>query len=330
MYLAGDIGGTKTLLGEYEPADEGGLREVRKASFPSREHASFDEVLAAFLTGRSGPPVKSACFGVAGTVVNGRCQATNLPWRLDETKLAGVVGVPRVKLLNDLEATAFGMLALPAEEMTVLHQGASLSPSRTGNIAVIAAGTGLGEAMLYWDGDRYHPIASEGGHADFGPRTEREVELWKYLRRRIGGHISNERVLSGPGFLNIYKFLKSEGVHQEPPWLTEKINAGDPNGVIAEHGLAGDVPLCVETVEMFVSAYGAEAGNCALRCVAVGGVFLGGGIAPKLLPALRSRAFLDSFTDKGRFTAFLQGVEVSVTLNPRAALLGAAHYAARI
>lgn len=329
MYLAGDVGGTKTLLGEYAASD-GGLTEVRKAAFPSRSHAAFDEVLSEFLSGRTGPPLKAACFGVAGTVVDGRCQATNLPWRLDEKALAGFVGVPRVRLLNDLEATALGMLALPASEMTVLHPGASLSPSRAGNIAVIAAGTGLGEAMLYWDGAHYHPIASEGGHADFGPRTEREVELWKYLRKRLGGHISNERVLSGPGFLNIYKFLKSEGVHAEPAWLTEKLNAGDPNALIAEHGLVGDVPLCAETVEMFASIYGAEAGNCALRCVAVGGVFLGGGIAPKLLPALKSRAFLDAFTDKGRFTAFLQGVEVSVTLNPEAALLGAAHYAARL
>jgi glucokinase len=201
---------------------------------------------------------------------------------------------------------------------------------RKGNIAVVAAGTGLGEAMLYWDGTQHHPIASEGGHADFAPRTEREVELWHYLRGRFSGHVSYERVLSGPGFFNIYSFLKDRGYFEEPPSLAEELKEGDPNAVISSHSLARDVPICVETMTMFASIYGAEAGNAALRCVATGGVFLAGGIAPKILPALRSAAFLDSFTDKGRFHDFLRGIEVSVSLNPRAALLGAAHYALRL
>lgn len=329
MFLAGDLGGTKTLLAEFEPTDDG-LTPVREASFPSRQYPTFEAILAEFLSGRSGPPLKSACFGVAGTVVNGATQMTNVRWSLVESDLARAVGVGRVKLLNDLEATAYGVLTLPAAEIAVLNPEASPTPSRAGNVAVVAAGTGLGEAMLYWDGTRYNPIASEGGHADFAPRTEREVELWHYLRERVGGHISYERVLSGPGFSNIYGFLKDRCGFQEPSWLTDELKSGDPNAVISRHGLIGDVPLCAETLSMFAAIYGAEAGNAALRCVATGGVFLAGGIAPKILPALRSRAFLDSYSDKGRYRDFLQGIEVGVSLNPLAALKGAAHYATRL
>jgi glucokinase len=329
MYLAGDLGGTKTLLAEFEPRDSE-LREVRRSAYHSQSYDTFEEILGEFLARRDGAPLQSACFGVAGTVVNGRCQTTNLSWVLSETDLQKVASIPKVKLLNDLEATAYGMLTLPAADLAVLNPGASPSPSRAGHIGVIAAGTGLGEAMLFWDGAHYHPVASEGGHADYAPRDEREVALWHDLRARFGGHISYERVLSGPGFLNIYTFLKNEGRLAEPDWLAEKLKSGDPNAVISEHGLMGDDPLCAETLAMFASAYGAEAGNLALRCVAVGGVFIGGGIAPKLLPALRSPAFLDSFADKGRFSDFLRGIEVSVSLNSNAALLGAAHYATRL
>jgi glucokinase len=330
MYLAGDIGGTKTVLGEFEPTGDG-LQAVRAVTFHSRDFSTFEAILERFLDGRSGPPLRSACFGVAGTVVGGRVRTTNLAWTLDERSLAVAAGVPRVKLLNDLEATAYGVLTLPAAEVAVLKPGASANPSRAGNIAVVAAGTGLGEAMLYWDGTQYHPIASEAGHADFAPTTGREVGLWHYLRGQLAGRVSYERVLSGPGFLNIYRFLRDQGYFEEPAGLAAELAAaGDPNPVIARHGLAGDVRLCAETVAMFAAIYGAEAGNAALRCVAVGGVFLAGGIAPKLLPALRSGAFLDTFTDKGRFAGFMRHVEVSVSLNPEAALRGAAHYAMRL
>jgi glucokinase len=328
MFLAGDLGGTKTLLGEFDWTGDG-LVAVRQAEFRSQSYTSFDQILDEFRAGATRPP-HSACFGVAGAIVDGHVHMTNLGWDLDEGKLAETIGVPRVKLLNDLEATAYGMLALPAGERAVLNPGGLPTTSRAGNIGVVAAGTGLGEAMLYWDGTHHHAIASEGGHADFGPRNEREVELWHHLRATYEGHVSYERVLSGPGFLNIYTFLRDRARLEEPAWLAEKLRAGDKNAVIAEHGMAGDVSLCVETLTMFASIYGAEAGNQALRCVAVGGVYLGGGIAPKLLPALRSAAFLDSFCDKGRFAGFLRGIEVSVALNPRAALLGSAHYARRL
>lgn len=329
MFLAGDLGGTKTLIAEFEATDDG-LRQTHEETYVSREHTTFESILDAFLSWRSGPAPDTACFGVAGTVINGKSRATNLPWSLDERSLSRKLGGAKVKLLNDLETTAYGVLMLPAAEVEVLNPGACLTPSRAGNIAVVAAGTGLGEAMLFWDGTHFHPVASEAGHADFAPGNEREVELWHYLRDQLHGHVSYERVLSGPGVSNIYHFLRDQGYHEEPDWLAKEIATGDANATIVKHGLAGEVTLCVETVNMFASIYGAEAGNAALRCVATGGVFLAGGIAPKILPVLKSPAFLDRFTAKGRYMKFLHEVEVSVSLNPSASLLGAAHYARRL
>jgi glucokinase len=242
--------------------------------------------------------------------------------------LAQAIGAPRVKLLNDLEAMAYGILQLSPDELCALNP--STRPGRKGHAAVIAAGTGLGEAMLYWDGQMHHPLASEGGHADFAPRTDQEIELLRYLRAKIGGHLSYERVLSGPGFYNVYCFLRDSGYASEPPWLTEKLRAGDANRIITEVGLAGEQPLCVATLQLFSTLYGAEAGNLALKCVATGGVFVGGGIAPKILPVLRDGSFLRGFTDKGRFSELLKSIEVSVALNPAAPLIGAAHYALRL
>ncbi|HZY88350.1 MAG TPA: glucokinase [Gemmataceae bacterium] len=324
MILAGDVGGTKTVLALFDDAG-GELRPVRDATFPSRDHASLEEIVAAFLAADEAVPPRAACFGVAGAVIDGKSQATNLPWHLDEGRLARAGGAPRAKLLNDLEATAYGMLHLRPDELAPLNPKAAAP--RKGNVAVIAAGTGLGEAMLYWDGRRYHPIASEGGHGDFGPRTDQEIELLRYLRQRHG-HVSYERVLSGPGLHNVYNFLRDSGAHPEPAALAERLAAAaDPSAVISELALAGQEPLCAAALELFCTLYGAEAGNLALKCVAVG-VFVGGGIAPKILPALRKGAFLRGFTDKGRFATLLEPVPVSVALNPRAALLGAAHYAA--
>lgn len=229
-----------------------------------------------------------------------------------------------MKLLNDLEATAYGMLHLSSDELCVLNRGTR--PGRRGHAAVIAAGTGLGEAMLYWDGHRHHPLASEGGHADFAPRTDQEIELLRYLRAKVGGHVSLERVLSGPGFYHVYCFLRDSGYAPEPPSLAEKLRVADPNPVITQIGLAGEDPLCVATLELFSTLYGAEAGNLALKCVATGGVFVGGGIAPKILPALQGGSFLRGFTYKGRFSEFMNSIEVSVALNPETPLIGAAHY----
>ncbi len=324
MILAGDIGGTKTVLALFESSGNG-MKAVCEETYASQQYPTFDRILSVFLAGRSGPAPQAACFGVAGMVVGGCSHTTNLPWELDERALAAATGIRRVKLLNDLEAVAYGMLHLEPGDRVALQQGHG--DRVEGNIGVIAAGTGLGEAMLYWDGARYHPIASEGGHADFGPSSPLEVELLAYLAKELGGHVSWERVLSGPGFHHLYSFLKDTGRAPETPELAAKLAGGDPNVVIAELGLAGTDPLCVATVDLFCSIYGSEAGNVALRSVALGGIFLGGGIAPKLLPALRKGSFLRSFSAKGRFQGFLSGLDVWVVLNAEAPLLGAAHYA---
>lgn len=326
MILAGDIGGTKTLLALFDDA-VGTLHLLRDATFASQEAASLETILERFL-GTSGAPLRAACFGVPGVVIDGRCETTNLPWHLDERVLAQRTGAPYVKLLNDLEAAAYGMPHLEAHELARLNDAAP--PRRRGNIAVIAAGTGLGEAMLVWDGAHHHPVASEGGHADFAPRTDQEVELLLYLRRRFNGHVSYERVLTGPGLHNIYNFLRDTGYAPEPAWLAERLATGDPSAAIAEEGLAGRAPLCSAALDLFTAAYGAEAGNMALRCLAIGGVFVGGGIAPKILSALRRGPFMHAFTDKGRFAELLQSIPVDVALNPRAPLLGAARYALRL
>ncbi|MBV9125456.1 MAG: glucokinase [Planctomycetes bacterium] len=327
MILAGDVGGTKTVLGLFD-AQGDHLREVRSETYASREHQSLEEILALFLKGEGARQVQAACFGVAGPVIQGQSRTTNLPWHLEEKDLGKVLGDARAKLLNDLEAMAFGMLYLRPEELCVLNPGTR--PGRQGNIAVIAAGTGLGEAMLYWDGERHHPLASEGGHADFAPRTDQEIELLRYLRARLGGRVSYERVLSGPGLFNIYSFLRETGKTPEPSWLTEQVKSGDPNAVVTQVGLARKDPVAREALELFGSIYGAEAGNLALKCMALGGVFVGGGIAPRILPVLQGGTFMGSLVDKGRLADLLKSLEVSVDLNPRTPLIGAAHYGLRL
>lgn len=327
MILAGDIGGTKTILALFDESGDD-LIPVREATFPSREHRSLEEILTEFLSGGVRAALRAGCFGVAGPVVDGKCHTTNLPWNLEEHELARCIGAPRVRLLNDLEAAAYGMLFLKADEVCALNP--ARGTLRTGNVAVIAAGTGLGEAFLFWDGAHYHPVASEGGHADFAPRTEREIELLRYLRNRFGGHVSYERVLSGPGILNIYAFLRDSGLAPEAPALKARLTEEDPNHVISELGLTAADPLCAATLDMFVSIYGSEAGNLTLSCVGVGGVFVGGGIAPKILPALQNGSFMDRFADKGRFHDLLTSIEVRVALNPRTPLIGAAHFGRRL
>ena len=326
--LAGDIGGTKTLVALFERSAEG-LRAIREQSYPSREHASLEEILAAFLAAGPRLPVSVGCFAVAGPVIDGWVKTTNLPWQMEEGSLARAIGAQRVKLVNDLEGTAYGMLYLRPEEQHTLNAGTR--KLLAGNVAVIAAGTGLGEAMLYFDGQQHHPIASEGGHADFAPQTDQEVELLKYLRQRFGGHVSYERILAGPGLHNVYCFLRDTGFAREGPEVRDALAAAkDPSPVISQRGLARDDALCTEALDLFCRIYGAEAGNFAMRFVAVGGVFLGGGIAPKILPALARGGFLDAFMQKGRFTPLMQSIPVRVCLNPKTALLGAAHYTARL
>jgi glucokinase len=327
MILAGDVGGTKTVVAVFDCAG-GALRRVREEVFRSREHPSLEAMLETFLAGAPPTRFTAACFGVAGAVMDGKAQITNLPWTLEESALASAAGASRVKLLNELEAAAYGMLFLAPESLAILHPGTR--PRLRGNVALIAAGTGLGEALLYFDGERHHPIPSEGGHADFAPRSDEEIELLRYLRTRLGGHVSWERLLSGPGFFNIYSFLRERSGRPEPTWLCERLASRDRSAVIAEAGLAGEDPVCGDTLRLFASLYGAEAGNLVLRGMATGGCFVGGGIAPKLLPALQEGGFLRAFLDKGRFAPLLASIQVAVALEARAPVLGAAHYALRL
>jgi glucokinase len=325
MFVAGDIGGTKTVLALFEES-AGGLKLLRDETFKSKGNASLEQILGKFLKGET---LKAGCFGVAGAVIEGKAQTTNLPWKLDEKALASAIGAPRVKLLNDLEAAAYGMLHLKPDELVSLNP--DNPPPRKGNVAVIAAGTGLGEAMLYYDGQRHHPLASEGGHCDFAPRSDVEIELLKYLRDRYRSHVSFERVLSGPGYMNIYEFLRDRGYFPESAELKAKLAAADvPGALITQLGQAGTDPLCRATNDLFCDIYGAESGNLALKCVAVGGVYVGGGIAPKMLPDLKRGGFWKAFADKGRFDGLMKSLPVFVATNPRAPLIGAAHFAASL
>ncbi len=326
MILAGDIGGTKTVLGLFEKVGPE-LKKVREQRFLSQKHGSFEELLTAFLAGPDKVPITTGCFGVAGAVIDGRCRTTNLPWLLDERTLTPAIGARRVVLLNDLAAMAFGMLHLRSEQFAVLQKGAR--PRGSGTAVVIAAGTGLGEALLHWDGRQHYPAPSEGGHVDFAPRTDREMDLLRYLQRKFD-HVSYERVLSGPGLHNIYDFLRETGVCTEAATIAEKLKDEDPGAIISQEALAGGDPLCSAALELFAEMYGAEAGNLALKAVAIGGVFVGGGIAPKILPILQRGHFLRGFLHKGRFADMLKNIEVCVSLEPETPLLGAAHYAARL
>jgi glucokinase len=320
MILAGDIGGTKTLLGLFR-SEPGLINPVREASFPSRNYSGLEAVIQEFVR-ELAAPVQFACLGIAGPVFDGRSKTTNLPWIVDAARIKEEFHFQSVILLNDLEATAYGTLHLPNTDLFLLNEG---QPVPGGNRAAIAAGTGLGEALLFWDGSRYRPSASEGGHADFAPRGPFEIELLEYLSKRIP-HVSYERVVSGPGLLNIFQFMKDTGRAEAPDWLTEKMAVEDPAAVITEAAMSGRSEICVHTVDRFISIYGAEAGNLALKAMATGGIYVGGGIAAKIIKKLSDGAFLKAFTDKGRYAEMLQRIPVRVIMNHKAALLGAAHY----
>ncbi|QSA97977.1 glucokinase [Methylococcus sp. EFPC2] len=322
MILAGDIGGTKTVLASIETQAGGSTHIVREQTYASGEFRTFDEIIGLFLA--DGEQIDAAAFGVAGPVIDQRCQTTNLPWLLDGSALKIRLGTERVRLLNDLEAMAVGMLHLEEQDFIELNPNAV---EQTGNIAVIAAGTGLGEALLYWDGERHHPVATEGGHSDFAPQNERQDQLLSYLRGLYPDHVSNERILSGNGFGHLYDFLAASGYAPPCPAVPDHAAPDiDRNALISRLGIDGEDPLCREAVRLFAEIYGAEAGNLALRSFATGGVFIGGGIGPKIRSALESGEFIQAFTAKGRFRPLLSTLSVKLALNPRTPLLGAMHY----
>jgi len=322
MFLAGDIGGTKTVLALYS-LHEGALVCEKEASFPSRDHARFEDIVDLFL-GAHPPALHGASFGVAGPIVDRRCITTNLPWVLDECELEIRFDCP-VRLLNDLEAAALGMLHLPAEQRVPLSNARH---SKDGMKVVIAAGTGLGEALLFWDGARYHAQPTEGGHCSFAPTTADEDALLDYMRNQLGGHVSVERVLSGPGLFNIWRFLRDTGRGTMSASVLQQIEtSADPSAEIAARALTGSDAVCIHALDMFAHIYGSEAANLALKSLAIGGVLIGGGIAPKILPVLQRGAFMDGFLNKGRFRGLLETIPVEVVLEPRAPLIGAAHMA---
>jgi len=321
MILAGDIGGTKTRLALFTAAEER-LESCVEETFPSREHGGLDEIVRAFVSQQQ-VSVTHAGFGVAGPVKHSRSETTNLPWVVDARQLAGQLGIASVVLINDLEANAYGVAALEAKDFVILSHGA---PDAEGNAAIIAAGTGLGEAGLYWDGAQHHPFACEGGHTDFAPRNELEIELLRYLLTRFT-RVSYERVLSGPGLYNIYQFLRDTGRGKEPVWLTEELHEQDPAATISQAALTDRSALCVQALDLFVSLYGAEAGNLALKVMATGGLYVGGGIAPKILQKLQDSTFVQAFLTKGRMQPLLEAMPVRVILNDKTALLGAARCA---
>jgi glucokinase len=325
MFLAGDIGGTKTNLALYAYKDDK-LCLQKSGSYPSKDHKTLTEIVRLFL-GESPVDLHRACFGVAGPVKDGRVQVTNLPWVVDAAEIQAELKLQRVSLLNDLEANAYGIKTLEPHELLSLNPKAN--PQQVGNRALIAAGTGLGEAGLVWDGVTHRPFATEGGHASYAPNSSIGDELLIFLRKELG-HVSWERVLSGMGMKNLYRFFRQRSGLPEPEWLTEEISKGDLAAITTQVGLAKKDPVCVEALDAFVGIYGSESGNLALKMLALGGLYIGGGIAPKMLEKMQGETFLEAFFNKGRMRPLLETIPIYVILNDKTALQGAAWYAAHI
>lgn len=320
-YLAGDIGGTKTHLALYQ--DQGGKTTcVKDQKFPSKDYPNLRTIVKKFLVG-VGFEIERACFGIAGPVEDGKSKATNLPWLIDSKQLETELKIEKVALINDLEANAYGLKVLSDDEFFILNEG---DPNAYGNQAMISAGTGLGEAGIYFDGKDHLPFACEGGHTDFGPRNEVEDQLLHYLRKKFE-HVSYERILSGPGLYTLYQFVVETKQEDEDPEALELINNGDSPRLVSQLGLSGESAACAKTLQLFASIYGAEAGNIALKIFALGGVFIGGGIAPKILEVIKKGDFMESFRGKGRFAQLLSDIPVKVVLNDNTALLGSMYYA---
>lgn len=320
--LAGDIGGTKTNLALYE-TDGRTLVPQQKHQYASADHARFSEVVDHFVSTYAASSIDAACFGIAGPVIGGVCRTTNLPWEIATDALRTQLGTPDVRLLNDLESTAYGMLYLDESDFVALNPGAIAD---AGNRAVIAAGTGLGEGILFYEGSGYLPIGTEGGHSDFAPIDALQTDLLHWLSKRHPDHVSCERVLSGPGIYTLYEFLREHGIAEAPAFMETLPADADKSAAVSRGALEQNDPLCHETLKLFARIYGAEAGNLALKSLSVGGVLIGGGIAPKILPYLKDY-FLETFTAKGRFSELLRAMPVHVSLEQETSLLGAAHFA---
>jgi glucokinase len=324
LILAGDVGGTKVALALFD-FQSGNLHHAAEKRYPAKDYPGLEAIVKEFLAEyQQEGKISAACFGVPGPVKHGVLRLTNLPWTLDSRKLSLDLGIDHVFLINDLEANGYGIPELKAEQIFTLSAG---DPSSAGSRALISAGTGLGEAFLVWNGKRHIPMASEGGHCDFAARNEDEIDLLRHLQKKLGGRVSYERVIAGVGIKDVYDFLRDVRKMDEPAWLRERMATEDPNAVIGELGERCQNDLCAKTLDIVVGAYGAEAGNLALKVLATGGVYVGGGIAPKILKKLEDGTFMKAFTDKGRLSDLLVQTPVRVILESRAALIGAAAYA---
>lgn len=317
VILAADVGGTSTRLAFFQ-ADQGELTVLAEGHYRSREHASLYQIVERFAAEHR-LKAERACFGIAGPVLEGGVNTPNLPWSIRGSDLARVIGLSEVQLINDLAANTYGISCLKPGDFALLNPG---KEDPTGTIAVVSAGTGLGESLAYWDGSAHRPLPSEAGHADFAPRNVQEAELLLFLRAQHG-RVSYERVVSGPGLVNIYRFLRDSRALPEDPAVQADMNAGDPAAVITRAALAQSCSLCSKTLDIFITVYGAECGNAALRFLATGGVYLGGGIAPRILEKLQGPAFMAAFSAKGRLGPLVESIPVRVILNDRTALLGA-------
>jgi glucokinase len=324
LVLAGDIGGTFARLAYCSVEDEK-VEIINKQVYPSRQFRGLFELIGEFMSLRR-EVVDAACFSIAGPVRDDHIVTPNLGWVVDAGDLSRRLSIRIVHVINDLEANAYGIASLKPSDFAVLNQGAQ---NAVGNAAVISAGTGLGEAGLFWDGKGQRPFATEGGHTDFAPRNRLEVELFLYLLERFG-RVSCERVVSGPGLHNIYMFLRDKDQGAESEEVVEAMREESPPAVISRFALTGRCALCVRALDLFVSLYGAEAGNLALKVMATGGVFVGGGIAPKIIERLKGPLFMETFTAKGRLKSLMESMPVRVILNDMTALQGAARYIALI
>lgn len=321
MLLVGDIGATNTRLALFENKKE--IKICKENKFLSNNFSSLIDVIREFLRNEK-VKIDAASFGVAGPVKKGVCQTTNIPWLIDIREIARELKISKAYLLNDLEASAYGVSCLRKEDLYVLNEGES---NAAGNACILAAGTGLGEAGLYFDGKNLLPFACEGGHTDFGPQNDLEIELLKFLRKKYG-HVSYERILSGIGIYNLYEFLIAGKIEQRDEKLEKELeNTTQPQLVITQKGVNKESKICERVIDWFISIYGAEAGNAALKFFALGGVYVGGGIAPRILEKIKEGNFMSSFANKGRFAKLMMSIPVKVILNDKASLFGAWHYA---
>ena len=322
--LAGDIGGTNTRLALFDTTSLTWPQATIETSYPSPAHTSIESILTQFFTQHQPKTVDRACLGLAGPIIDQVCETTNLPWRVEAALITEKFDFEQTWLLNDLEANAWGIETLEDSDIYTLNQG---SATATGNRSIISAGTGLGEAGLFWDGNRHIPFPSEGGHADFCPNTALETALCEQLAEEFG-HVSWERIVSGLGLVKLYSFLCQYRECSTPDWLKLQMGEMGVAPSVSQAAMDRSDPVCVEALDLFIQLYGREAGNHALKIMATGGVYLGGGIAPQILPLLKQGRFMQAFLDKGRMQPLMESMPVRVILNDKAALLGAAHFAA--